>query len=94
MVARLAANYVETFRLLARVVDGGEVMEYGVRAREPQSLEHHADICANAFAMPVTMMNRLLPPKLLGVHDAEVFVGYLDGTPPGGWSLQLSEPSR
>lgn len=181
LVTRLGANYVETFRMLTRLVEGGEVSEYGnvslvesglpvapfniafvrgpladpsselsravnrfrarglpflirffvptgpaivetakslglcdapaqpgmamlnavpipaphphleiVRARDPQTLHHHAAICARAFAMSVDIMNRLLPPALLGVQDAEVFVGYLDGTPVSSSALFLN----
>lgn len=181
MVARLGANYVETFRLLTRIVDGGEVIEYGsvslvatgvplapfniafvrgvpadsaaelaravalfrarklpflirfcvptdpatsatakslglveapappgmampnavpagashpglsiVCARDPRTLQHHADVCARGFSMSADIMSRLVSPALLDVHDAEVYVGYVDGTPVTSSALFLN----
>jgi len=172
MVARLSANYVDTFRLLARMVDGGEVIEYGgvslvatglpaapfnvafvrgpladpgaelsravewfrsrrlpflirlcgptdratsetaqamglvggpelpgmalpntvnalalqpgldiVCAQDPKTLQHHADVCARGFAIPADIMDRLIAPSLLDLHDVEAYVGYSEGTP-------------
>ena len=172
IVARLGANFVETFRLIARIVDGGEVIEYGgislivtglpaapfniafvrgpladpatelsravdrfhahklpflirfcvpadpatgaiarslglvdapalpgmamsnavgagtsysglriVRAQDRTALQHHADVCARGFGISPDIMNRVVSPALLGMHDAEVYVGYVGGTP-------------
>jgi len=171
MVARLSSNYLETFRLLSRMVDGGEVMEYGgislvatglplapfniafvrgpladhaaelsravvwfraralpflirscgpidpatretakslglvdapappgmampntepapalhpglniVCARDPKTLRDFADVCARGFAIPASIMDRLTPPAILDLQDAEAYVGYVDGS--------------
>jgi len=181
MVARLGANFVETFRSLARIVDGGEVIEYGgislvvtglpaaafniafvrgpladpaadlsravarfqtanlpflirfcvppdpatsaiakslglvdapalpgmamsntvaegtpcaglsiVCARDRPTLEHHADVCARGFGISADIMDRLVPPALLEMHDAEVYVGYVDGLPVTSSALFLN----
>lgn len=181
MVARLSANYAETFRVLARLVEGGEVIEYGgvslvatglpaapfniafvrgplaepagelsravawfrsrelpflirlcgptdaetsetarsmglvdapsppgmampntvpapashagldiVCARDPKTLQHHADVCALGFAISAQIADRLVPPALLGQHDVEAYVGYVDGTPVAASALFLN----
>jgi GNAT superfamily N-acetyltransferase len=61
-----------------------------VCARDATTLQHHADVCARGFAVPVEVMGRLVPPSLLGQHDAEAFVGYVDGTPVAASALFLN----
>ena len=181
MAARLSANYVDTFRSLARIINGGEVIEYGgvslvatglraapfniacvrgpladpaaelsravawfharklpflirfcvpadratsasakslglidapalpgmailnnvapgipcpglsvVCARDRQTLQHHADVCARGFAISPDIMDRMVSPALLGMHDAEVYVGYVDGAPVTSSALFLN----
>jgi GNAT superfamily N-acetyltransferase len=181
IVSRLGANFVETFRLMARIVEGGEVIEYGgisltvtglplapfniafvrgpladpaaelsravdrfhsrslpflirvcvpadpatgaiarslgladapalpgmamsnavgagtppsglriVRAQDRNTLQHHADVCARGFGISPDIMARVVSPALLDMHDAEVYVGYVEGTPVTSSALFLN----
>jgi GNAT superfamily N-acetyltransferase len=181
MVVRLGANYVDTFRSLARIIEGGEVLESGsvslvatglpaapfniafvrgpladpdaelsravtrfqtrklpflirffvptdpatsatakalrlvdapaqpgmamsnavaagtsyaglriVCARDGQTLQHHADVCARGFTISPDIMGRLISPALLRMHDVEIYVGYVDGAPVTSSALFLN----
>ena len=58
-----------------------------VQANDERTMQHHAHVCARGFAIAADAAARLLPPALLGLHDVEVFVGYLDGMPVASSAL-------
>jgi GNAT superfamily N-acetyltransferase len=48
-------------------------------AADAQTLQHHVDVIAAAFGMPLAFAQQLLSPRLLGVPDLALYVGYVDG---------------
>lgn len=51
------------------------------RAAGTADLDDHLAVLAEGFGMPVEHLRPLMPPALLDVRDASVYVGYEDGVP-------------
>lgn len=61
-----------------------------VTARDGKTLDDHALVCSLGFGMPLEIASKVVPPALLSVLDAEVYVGYIDGRPVTSSALFLN----
>ena len=57
---------------------------------DERGLAEHVEVIAAAFGMPLDMARTLLGPRVVGVPDFELYVGYADGAPVSTAALMLS----
>jgi GNAT superfamily N-acetyltransferase len=63
---------------VSRVPDSPAVLD--IRAvRDRPALEEHLSILAESFHMPIELARQLLGERILGLLDAEFYIGYVDG---------------
>jgi ribosomal protein S18 acetylase RimI-like enzyme len=57
---------------------------------ETTTMQHHVDVIAQSFAMPMDFAQQFVSENLLRIPDVELYVGYVDGEPVASSALVAS----